>query len=103
MGRSNPDPVLRRTPGARFTTTLLAGSEKPHERSAAFTRSRDSCSEEMCIRDSYVIAIGFGLLLVRGHVVGGGLPRRLQGLVSQASFQEVGRFYAVSYTHLGHP
>ena len=45
MGRSNPDPVLRRTPGARFTTTLLAGSEKPHERSAAFTRSRDSCTE----------------------------------------------------------
>ena len=42
MGRSNPDPVLRKTPGARFTTTLLAGSEKPHERSAAFTRSRDS-------------------------------------------------------------
>ena len=41
----------------------------------------------------YVIAVGFGLLLVRGHVVGGGLPRRLQGLVSQASFQEVGRFY----------
>ncbi len=45
MGRSNPDPVLRSALGARFTTTLLAGIAKPQERSAAFTRSRDSCTE----------------------------------------------------------
>ena len=49
MGRSNPDPVLRSAPGARFTTTLLAGMAKPHERSAAFTRSRDSCTDASAI------------------------------------------------------
>ena len=44
MGRSNPDPVLRRAPGARFTTTRSFGMEKPAARRAARTRSRASCT-----------------------------------------------------------
>ena len=42
MGRSNPDPVLRSDPGARFTTTRSLGMENPLARRAARTRSRDS-------------------------------------------------------------
>lgn len=49
MGRSNPVPVFLSVPGARFTTTLLAGIVNPHDRSAAFTRSRDSCTDASAI------------------------------------------------------
>ncbi len=38
MGRSNPVPSLRRSPGARFTTTRFEGSSTPMFRIAAATR-----------------------------------------------------------------
>ncbi len=44
MGRSSPDPVLRRSAGARFTTILLVGIVNPAALMAARTRSRASCT-----------------------------------------------------------
>ena len=46
MGRSNPEPVLRRWLGARFTTIFSPGMENPAARSAARTRSRASWMAE---------------------------------------------------------
>jgi hypothetical protein len=40
IGKSNPEPVLRTSPGARFTTKRCSGSAKPLLRSAACTRTR---------------------------------------------------------------
>ena len=42
IGRSKQGPSLRRSAGARFTTTRTRGPRKPLLRSAALTRSRDS-------------------------------------------------------------
>ena len=42
MGRSKPEPVLRRWLGARFTTIFSPGILKPAARMAARTRSRAS-------------------------------------------------------------
>ena len=45
MGKSKPDPDLRKDPGAKFTTTLSGGIWKPQKRIAARTRSRASWIE----------------------------------------------------------
>ena len=44
MGRSNPVPSLRRSPGARFTVTCRAASSSPAFRIAACTRTFASCT-----------------------------------------------------------
>ena len=49
MGKSNPDPAFFKDEGARFTTTFSVGMVKPQARSAAFTRSRDSCTAASAI------------------------------------------------------
>ena len=44
IGRSNPVPSLRRSPGARFTMMRFCGSETPRFRTAAATRTFASCT-----------------------------------------------------------